>query len=403
VIAGGKLVDVIIDDMGYGYTYANIEVVDPAAVQDPEDIAVVEALLDIGNINSQQSIIENLAIPGTVDSISIVNPGINFTGTPSVTISGDGTGATATAEVFNGMLRRINITNPGRDYTFANVTLFDVFSGSGYELSANVSPPKGHGANAVKELYSNILMFYGNLTGSKVAGFTIENDYHQFGLIKNPRTIYGDLELPDAGPHGTYVVYVTGTIDTDAFFVGSSFGNDTIPVSFLITAIYTNSTTTALEVIPNTTLEWFDTIGQIPNGNGPTEYLSYEPGFEDQAITPEYVKSYGSVFEKTSTYCYTVNANVDVGTFTVDSILTKGVHSYIIIAATPTQLLVQAINGGTISNGDTLNIGTTPLTVISVIQPPVDRRSGNILTVDNRPSFTQSAEQSVTTRTVIKF
>jgi hypothetical protein len=61
----------------------------------------------------------------SVDSISIVNPGINYSPYPVVTITGDGSDATAEAEVINGRIVKVNITNPGINYTRAIVNVTD--------------------------------------------------------------------------------------------------------------------------------------------------------------------------------------------------------------------------------------------------------------------------------------
>lgn len=58
-----------------------------------------------------------------VDSIDIVNPGINYTSSPTVTITGDGTGATATAKIGGGRVKEITITNKGSNYTRATVSI----------------------------------------------------------------------------------------------------------------------------------------------------------------------------------------------------------------------------------------------------------------------------------------
>ena len=54
---------------------------------------------------------------GSVDSITVDEGGHIYTGTPTVTLTGDGTGATATAIVTGGVITAINITNPGSGYT----------------------------------------------------------------------------------------------------------------------------------------------------------------------------------------------------------------------------------------------------------------------------------------------
>ena len=63
------------------------------------------------------------ASTGGISSISILNPGYNYTSTPTVNIIGDGTGASAYATIINGRLSSITVTNAGSGYTSALVTL----------------------------------------------------------------------------------------------------------------------------------------------------------------------------------------------------------------------------------------------------------------------------------------
>jgi len=58
-----------------------------------------------------------------ISSIQVVNPGSGFTSAPTITINGDGTGATAAATILNGQIQRIDIVNRGIDYTRATVTI----------------------------------------------------------------------------------------------------------------------------------------------------------------------------------------------------------------------------------------------------------------------------------------
>lgn len=69
-----------------------------------------------------------------ISSIPIINPGAGYTSEPTVTITGDGTGATAKAVVVNGSIQSIQIVNRGIDYTRALVTITG--GGGGYGASA---------------------------------------------------------------------------------------------------------------------------------------------------------------------------------------------------------------------------------------------------------------------------
>jgi hypothetical protein len=52
-----------------------------------------------------------------LESIAVTNPGINYTGTPTIEIVGDGTGAQAFATIVNSKIKSITVTNPGIGYT----------------------------------------------------------------------------------------------------------------------------------------------------------------------------------------------------------------------------------------------------------------------------------------------
>ena len=87
------------------HSYPEITVFDSAGV--PRNVSIEE----VPTINSG------------IDSIEILDGGINYTSAPTITIIGDGTGATATAQVIGGRIQKITITNPGANYTSAVIQL----------------------------------------------------------------------------------------------------------------------------------------------------------------------------------------------------------------------------------------------------------------------------------------
>jgi hypothetical protein len=68
-----------------------------------------------------------------ISYVEVLNPGIDYTSPPTVTITGDGIGAEAYAVLVNGKISRIEITNRGIDYTRAIIT---ISGGGGYGASA---------------------------------------------------------------------------------------------------------------------------------------------------------------------------------------------------------------------------------------------------------------------------
>ena len=68
-----------------------------------------------------------------ISEIQVTNAGSGYTESPTVTITGDGTGAAATALVVNGKIQSIEVTNRGINYTRAIVS---ISGGNGYGSSA---------------------------------------------------------------------------------------------------------------------------------------------------------------------------------------------------------------------------------------------------------------------------
>lgn len=68
-----------------------------------------------------------------ITEIPITNPGTNYTNVPTVTITGDGTGARAIAKIVNRRLESITVTNRGIGYTRALVA---ITGGGGFGASA---------------------------------------------------------------------------------------------------------------------------------------------------------------------------------------------------------------------------------------------------------------------------
>ena len=67
-----------------------------------------------------------------IDGIDVITPGRNFDSIPTITINGDGSGATAEATVVNGRIVSIEVTNRGVNYNQATINI----GGPGIEATA---------------------------------------------------------------------------------------------------------------------------------------------------------------------------------------------------------------------------------------------------------------------------
>lgn len=140
------------------------------------------------NDGSPQWLSQIAAVGGSIENIVLTNTGGGYSAfqPPTVTITGDGTGATATASVnpVTGALTGINMTNVGEGYTTATVTISGI--GVGATARAIISPRYGHGADPRKELGANYVMIFLELDGDESGNFATGITYRISGLISLP-------------------------------------------------------------------------------------------------------------------------------------------------------------------------------------------------------------------------
>jgi hypothetical protein len=134
-----------------------------------------------------------------IDSIEILNPGTNYTETPTIEIVGDGTGATATAVINNGTIRSINVNKRGFEYTTATVKI----SGGGPEARGATAKVVVQGKSGTLRSYyfdenqqkvilrdniGTINYEDGTVVLNNVNFFDILNDSKQLSIHAKPQT-----------------------------------------------------------------------------------------------------------------------------------------------------------------------------------------------------------------------
>jgi hypothetical protein len=127
---------------------------------------------------------------GSLDVINVLDGGFNYdtsNAIVTVTVTGDGTGATAVANVSGGQIADIIVTSPGSNYTFANVAITSEL-GTGAVAIAPTSPVGGHGFDPIGELGCSHIMFTAEFNGTEGGLIPTDIDFHQLGLIINPTT-----------------------------------------------------------------------------------------------------------------------------------------------------------------------------------------------------------------------
>ena len=141
------------------------------------------------NDNSLQWQVQENATEGAINHIQVTNGGINYfvNSAISITITGDGTGANAFARVntVSNTIANVVIDAVGSDYTYATVTI-TANTGSNASLRAIISPPGGHGSDALRELGGANLVINPRLRGTESGILSVSNEYRQIALIEDP-------------------------------------------------------------------------------------------------------------------------------------------------------------------------------------------------------------------------
>ncbi len=181
-LSGNAVNAITITSAGFGYSFAVVKITGGGGTG-----ATATAVLGSTETPSLQQAVESTAISGTLDRIAVTAGGQDYIdGDVVITVSGDGTGATASATVnAAGTITGVTVTSPGSGYTFVELAITQTIgSGTGCTLRPVVSPFEGHGGNPPRELFAKNI----GVTVSFVsddADIITGNDFRQIGIIKN--------------------------------------------------------------------------------------------------------------------------------------------------------------------------------------------------------------------------
>jgi hypothetical protein len=168
----------------------------------------------------------NAAGAGSIDVINVTYGGSGYdpaNAVVTISITGDGTGAAATANITSGVVNDIIVTNPGSNYTYADVTIQSAL-GSLATAIAPTSPVGGHGFDPISELGCSHVMFTSEFNGSEGGIIPTDIDFHQLGLVINPTSLTSQSYATSLGINSTIPannsIYKTST----DLIVASGFG-----------------------------------------------------------------------------------------------------------------------------------------------------------------------------------
>ncbi len=130
--------------------------------------------------------VQAAAVDGGIHVVKVTAGGSGYATAPAVTITGDGTGATANSTITANVVTKVTITAAGTGYTRASVT----FASGAATANAIISPSGGHGSDAVEELGGKFIMLNVRLDGTESNTFSTANEFRQVGIVRDPY-LYG--------------------------------------------------------------------------------------------------------------------------------------------------------------------------------------------------------------------
>jgi hypothetical protein len=313
----------------------------------------------------------NASTSGQLKIVTITNRGVGL-GTANrtytkVPIKGDGNGAECTVAINNNSnVESVTISKGGSGYTFGTVDLVagNVPTGTTSPVFDVIIPPQsGHGADIYRELGARNALIYSRIENdSENPDFITGNEISRIGLIQNPKAYNtsSNLELDKAS--ATYALKLTGAGYSSATFTADSFITQTVGLGS--TAV---GRVISYDQVTGVLKYWQDrsTAGFNTDGSKNTNPVY---GFKMNRFTP---------------------GIADGGSFNI-----IGGSSTLAIQTSFTGISTE-INSRTYYLGQSFNEG--------VAQPEVEKYTGNIIYVDNRPSITRSSSQKEDIKIILQF
>ena len=181
--------------------------------------------------------VQTAAVDGGIHVVKVTAGGSGYATAPAVTITGDGTGATANSTISGGgVVTAVTITAAGTGYTRASVS----FASGAAAATAIISPKGGHGSDAVEELGGKFIMLNVRLDGTESNTFSVANEFRQVGIVRDPY-LYGTTTRAVASSFRQSFKYqlsgISGTFTVDETITSGS--NTASLIEFTTPSIFT--------------------------------------------------------------------------------------------------------------------------------------------------------------------
>jgi len=364
---------------GDGYLWKYLYTIKPSEIIKFDSINFITTPKNWSTNIETQSVRNHAEASGQLKVVKVINRGVNVGSAnavyTNVPIKGDGTGAKATVVIGNQKtVSSITISEGGSGYTFGTVDYQSAgitigSGGTAPEFDVIIPPKGGHGYDIYRELGASSVLMYTRIENTiENPDFITGNQISRFGIVENPTQYQSDALLSDTTASASYALKLKSPDSESEDF----YRTVTFPADTYVTQTVSTGTTAVGRVISydkNTGVlkYWQDRRLSGFNTDG-TKNTSPEYGFELNRFTST-IGNGGSL-----------------------SIIGSGVELKIDDSFTG---VTTQINNNTYQLGQSFTNG--------VSNPEVEKYSGNIIYVDNRPSITRSSNQKEDIKVILQF
>jgi len=356
---------------GDGYIWKYLYTIKPSEIIKFDSINYIPVPKDWLTNTTDAAVRDNAENSGQLKIITITNRGVGL-GTANsiyknVPIKGDGTGAECTITIGNdSKVESIVVSNGGSGYTYGSVDLIsgNVPTGTTSPTFDVIIPPQGgHGSNIYRELGAYNVLVYSRIENDlENPDFITGNQVARIGLIENPKSWNSSSILSSDKASAVYALKL----------IGVGYSSATFPADSQIRQTISTGTTA---------------VGRVISYDQTTGVLKY---WQDRSL---------------------VGFNTD-GTQKTDPIYGFSLNRFTSSPSTGGSLDIIGQNNtlgidtnfsglSTSINSRTYNLGQEFTSGVS--NPEVQKYSGNIIYVDNRPSITRSSNQKEDIKVILQF
>jgi hypothetical protein len=344
--------------------------------------------------NSSGQIIDVIKITSHTGSVLTLatSPTAGLKGyiTPTLTITGNGTGLIAVPRMSSNAIREIQINNPGTGYSECSITITGD-GGSGGLVEAIISPFGGHGSDPVTELGAFNLLTKVKFEGDEGGVIVSSNEYRKIGLITNP-LVYGSLKTAQARVGLTTSQMTLASTDSSTndihngkkIYIYSGKGRGQLrTVSDYVGSTKLLTVTEPFDILPDNTSSY--------------GFLSTDSVI-NQCLVLNYSSISGPTIQPDTTiYQGTPGSETAIGTVVQHDTVNNKV--YITNLSKSSGAVTTYPYFGTIST----TAGTSTFTTTSVNNVGVHPNTGTVLYVENRTPLSRFVEQIEDIRVIIQF